>query len=81
MNHVVSAKIFPQYRKLSNDKSFYKIISDNTFEEIQLVGTSTITTTIKATKYPEIIRIQDMLACKPPFESSTEVEFHSHIKT
>lgn len=73
--------MFPQYRKLSNHKSFYKIFSENSFEEIQLVGFSYISTSTKATKYPEIIRIQDMLACKPPFESSTEVEFHSHIKT
>jgi len=73
--------MYPKYRRLSNNKSFYKILSDNAFEEIQLVGSSSISMNIKATKYPEIIRIQDMLACKPPFESSTEGEFHSQIKT
>ncbi len=69
--------MFPQYRKLSNNKSFYKLLSENSFEEIQLVGASAITSTIKATKYPELIRIQDMLACTPPFEEYTEVEYNS----
>jgi len=73
--------MYPQFRRLSNNKSFYKILSENSFEEIQLVGSSVNRMTINATKYPEMIRIQDMLACKPPFESSTEGEFHSHVKT
>jgi len=73
--------IFPQYRKLSNDKSFYKILSEKEFEEIQLVGSSTITTNTNATKYPEFIRIKDMLDCKTPFESSTKEEFDIHRKT
>ena len=30
--------VFPQYRKLVNNKSFYKIIDERNFEEIQLVG-------------------------------------------
>ena len=73
--------MFPQYRKLTNNKSIYKILSENSFEEIQLVGSSVIRRTINATKYPEIIRIKDMLDCKPPFEMSTEGEFLEHIKT
>ena len=30
--------VFPQYRKLVNNKSYYKINSDRIFEEIQIVG-------------------------------------------
>ena len=73
--------MFPQYRKLSNQKSFYKINSHREFEEIQLVGSSAIRTTTKANKYPEIIRITEMIDCTQPFEMSTEGEFFEHIKT
>lgn len=69
--------IFPQYRKLSNDKSFYKILSEKEFEEIQIVGSSAITTNTNATKYPEILRIKDMLDGFAPFEISTEAEYNS----
>ncbi len=52
---------FPQYRKLFNEKAFYKIIDDRHFEEIQLIGSRKVTHSITADKYPEILRIQDML--------------------
>tara|TARA_B100000963_G_C22425659_1_gene579765 strand:- start:212 stop:430 length:219 start_codon:yes stop_codon:yes gene_type:complete len=70
--------IFPQYRKLSNHKSFYKIVSKEVFEEIQLVGTVSMKTKTTATKYPEILRIKDMLDGAAPFEMSTEAEYNSH---
>ena len=72
--------MYPQYRKLSNDKSFYKILSEKEFEEIQIVGSSAITTNTKATKYPEILRIKDMLDGVAPFEISTEAEYNSQNK-
>lgn len=52
---------FPQYRMLSNGKSFYKITNDRHFEEIKLVGTRVFKQEFTATQYPEILRIQDML--------------------
>ena len=70
--------IFPQYRKLSNHKSFYKIVSKEVFEEIQLVGTVSIKTKTTATKYPEILRIKDMLDGVSPFEMSTAAEYQSY---
>ena len=69
--------IFPQYRKLSNHKSFYKIVSKEFFEEIQLVGAVRVKTQTTATKYPEILRINDMLDGVAPFEISTEAEYNS----
>ena len=69
---------FPQYRKLSNHKSFYKILSKEVFEEIQLVGTVRMKTQTTAKKYPEIVRIKDMLDCVSPFETSSEAEYYSH---
>ena len=70
--------MFPQYRKLSNHKSFYKIVSKEIFEEIQLVGTVRMKTQTIATKYPEILRIKDMLDGVSPFEMSTAAEYNSH---
>lgn len=73
--------MYPQFRRLSNNKSFYKIHSENSFEELQLIGTSVMRMTVNATKYPEIIRIKDMIDCKPPFEMSTAEEFLKQIDT
>ena len=73
--------MYPEYRKLSNNKSFYKIHSENSFEELQLIGTSVMRMTVNATKYPEIIRIKDMIDLRPPFEMSTEEEFLKQIDT
>ncbi len=53
--------VFPQYRKLVNNKSFYKIISDRFFEEIQLVGTLKTKYCIEAKIYPEILKIKDLI--------------------
>ena len=80
MNHSDVRLMYPQYRKLSNNKSFYKILSEHSFEEIQLVGSSVITTNTNATKYPETLRIKDMLDGVAPFEISTESEYNSQNK-
>lgn len=66
---------FPQYRKLNNEKHFYKIIDSRTFEEIQLIGTKIKKYTIEATQYPEMVRIMDMLNCEPPFVLADEKEW------
>jgi len=52
---------FPQYRKLSNDKIFYKIVNNREFHEIQVIGTFAQLHKIEAKQYPEILKIQDML--------------------
>ena len=52
---------FPQYRMLSNGKSFYKITDDRHFEEVQHVGSRISRQEFTAEQYPEILRIQDML--------------------
>lgn len=72
---------FPQYRKLSNEKVYYKIINDRLFEEVQLVGKSANLFTIEAKQYPEVLRIQDLLHLNMDgFEMSTETEFESLLK-
>ena len=65
---------FPQYRKLSNGKAFYVIESERSFTEYQLMGTKVWQHKVEATQYPEIIRIQDMLKCEPPFLEAEKAE-------
>ena len=78
----MSAKInvFPQYRKLSNEKSFYEILSDKEFIEIQLIGSRAVVHTVVAHQYPEMLRIMDMLAADRPYVFSNQNEFKSHAK-
>tara|TARA_B110000305_G_scaffold20829_1_gene19155 strand:+ start:6103 stop:6354 length:252 start_codon:yes stop_codon:yes gene_type:complete len=52
---------FPQFRKLSNDKLFYKVLSSREFIEIQVIGSVIKIHQIKAVQYPEILKIQDLL--------------------
>lgn len=52
---------FPYFRKLSNDKSFYKIVDDKNFEEVQLIGSKKMHTKHVAEQYPEMLRVQDMI--------------------
>ena len=68
---------FPCYRKLRNDKSFYKISGERTFTEIQCVGNQYFKIEIIANKYPEIILIQDMLNKRGIYDLSAEEEFNT----
>lgn len=52
---------FPIFRKLINNKSFYKIISSTKFEEKRLIGSRLIIETYTASQYPEILLIQDII--------------------
>ena len=67
---------FPQYRKRFDNKSYYKIINERNFEEVQLIGNKVFIHTIKAEKYFEILRIQEMIECDGEmYIISTEAEF------
>ncbi|MGM0478002.1 MAG: hypothetical protein ACQERC_02180 [Bacteroidota bacterium] len=52
---------FPQYRKRFDEKSYYKIINKRSFEEVQLIGDKVFLHAIRAEKYFEQLRIQEML--------------------
>jgi len=51
---------FPQYRKYSNNKNFFKLISVKEFEEIQVVGSKTLFRKITAIQFPEMNLIADL---------------------
>lgn len=54
---------FPQFRMLSNRKSYYKITDATHFQEIQLSGSRKNKFEFHATQYPEMLKIKDMLEC------------------
>lgn len=72
---------FPQYRKLPNNKAFYRINSDRDFEELQVLGSKVLRYHHEAKQYPEILRIMAMLACEEPFVQSDVNEFEGLLRT
>ena len=52
---------FPVYRKYKNNTSFFKVISRNNFEEIQLIGSKAKLNVISATQFPEMNHIFDLV--------------------
>ncbi|MEX1193083.1 MAG: hypothetical protein WEA99_14030 [Brumimicrobium sp.] len=72
---------FPQYRKRFDSKSFYKIINERTFEEVQLIGDRVFQHKIIADKYFEIIQVQDMLnLVGEMYLISNETEYNEVLK-
>lgn len=70
---------FPQYRKRFDSKSFYKIVNERTFEEVQFIGDKVFKHQIKADKYFEIIQIQDMLKAEGGmYLFSSELEYNKY---
>lgn len=53
---------YPIYRKLSNNRSFYKVVDSKNFEEIQIIGKKRRHQLIEAKQYPELLFIQDLIA-------------------
>jgi len=66
---------FPQYRKLKNDKSFYRIEDESHFTEIQLIGNKAFELNINAVQFPEKLKIKDMLYCEDPYIKIEQYEF------
>lgn len=52
---------FPVYRKYKNNKSYFKIINPQLFEEIQIIGSKKIIKQTEATLFPEKNFINDLL--------------------
>lgn len=52
---------FPQYRKYKNGKSLFRITAEDEFTEIQAIGSSFVSYTVKAKILPDRNYIADML--------------------
>jgi hypothetical protein len=53
---------FPIYRKYSNEKSYFKVISESEFEEIQVLGKSCSIHQFEAKILPDRNYVQDLIA-------------------
>jgi hypothetical protein len=71
---------FPQYRKLPNNKAFYRINSNRDFDEVQVLGTKVLRYHHDAKQYPEILRIMSMMDCEEPFVHTDVDEFDGYNK-
>lgn len=65
---------FPQYRKYSNNKNFFKIISPKEFEEIQVIGSKKLHRKVVATQFPEMNLIIDLVTLANEFILNSDIE-------
>jgi hypothetical protein len=52
---------FPVYRKRINNKNFYKILSEDEFIELQIIGKKINIYKVKAKIYPDFLLIKDLI--------------------
>lgn len=71
---------FPVYRKYKNNRSYFKIISPDAFDEIRVIGSKSIVNTTEAKVYPEILFIKDMLLnYSAMMEVISEAEYNERL--
>jgi hypothetical protein len=70
---------FPQYRRYKNGQRYYKIINNNSFEEIQVIGSKRVTNTFEAKIFPDKQFIQDLLHNYEGF--AEKIEETEYLKT
>ena len=68
---------FPQFRKLENGKSLYKITSPNQFVELQQVGSQWFVYQFTVEQFPDLLRLQEMLQANQTFLVLPEAEFQA----
>ena len=67
---------FPQFRKLRNGRSFYRIESETEMTEVQRVGTRLVIHRVEAKILPDRLLIQDLLSeASEQYEAISEEEF------
>ncbi len=69
--------MFPIYRKLINNKVFYKIIESKNFEELQCMGSKVKHSKTKAEQYPELLLIQDLSTTNEFYITSSQEEWNT----
>lgn len=70
---------FPQYRKYSNNRNFFKISSAADFEEISFIGSKKIVKQYKAMILPDRNLIQDLLHDSHVAETISEEEYKKQL--
>ncbi|MBX2973587.1 MAG: hypothetical protein KF797_10820 [Flavobacteriales bacterium] len=67
--------VFPAYRQLNGGRHYYRITTEDRFDELQRVGDRWVLHEVHAAMYPERVRIQEMLLPMPPFEPLDEADW------
>jgi hypothetical protein len=81
-SNIKSEITFPTYRKYKNNKNYFKIISNNEFDEISFIGSKAFVTKHIAKILPDRNFIYDLLHdVGTTSELSTEEEFEKHLTT
>ena len=72
---------FPQYRKYVAIDNWYSIHSLDAFTEIKRMGDRYLKHEVKASIYPEKLRVLDMLEChEEKWEVTDEITFQEILK-
>lgn len=72
---------FPLYRKYKNEKSYFKVISPDEFEEIVHIGRAFRRDLYKAKILPERNLIADLIALKDAhWEAISKREYNEHLE-
>lgn len=69
--------VFPQFRKLNNNKSYYRIDAPDRFVELQQIGKKWTKFEFKVDQFFDLMRVNDMLQSNAPFVLSTRNEFNA----
>lgn len=72
---------FPIYRRYSNNKSWFKVLADDAFEEIQVMGPYYSIHHFQAKILPDRNFIADMIALEGnSWEEVTEADYQGFLK-
>ncbi|MFB6257945.1 MAG: hypothetical protein ABEH38_04565 [Flavobacteriales bacterium] len=72
---------FPVYRKYPNEKHFFRIRSETSFDELFIMGSRFGWREKEAEKHPDLLLIQDMLAMKDgTWLASSREEFEDKLE-
>lgn len=73
---------FPLYRKYKNEKSYFKIISENQFQELMFIGQRVEVYDFYAKIFPDFQLIKDMIDMENgSYDEITEAEFEQKRPT
>lgn len=75
------SELFPQYRKYSNNRNFFKISSASEFEEISFIGSKAIVRQHRATILPDRNLVHDLLYDPGFAETITEGEYMNQLNS
>ncbi len=79
--YIESFMTYPIFRKYTTGSSYFKIDSERSFMELKVIGKHVETYNIEVSQYPEILFIQDLIACSQEhIQPSTAIEFEKVIQ-